>query len=131
MLSLVKQSTLKPQSQNTAIILNKEKNTRKPKVKLCHHILFQTEIRQQLYSSNTCAFTEIIQCHIHKSVFFPLANLSAFYNLPSLPAWIHTDEMEFTAVSGTSSIFIRNDITAVPISQLLLWEVFHILAVPS
>lgn len=132
MLSLVKQSTLEPPSESTAKSHNIKQSKKHPKTQSVISLsLFQTKIQQKLYSTNMCAFTETIQCHVYKSVFFPPANLSAFCNLPPLPAWIHTDELVFTVLYGTSSIFSRNDITAVPVSQLLLWDIFHILAMPS
>lgn len=130
MLSLVKQRASKrisSKAQSIVIILNKARKA--PNLSL--HVLFQIKIQHELYSSNTCAFTEIMQCHVYKSVSLPTANLPAFCNLTSLPAWIHTDKLILAVLSGTISIFSQDDITTVPISQLLLWDVFHVLVVPS
>jgi len=92
---------------------------------------FQIKIQHELYPSNTCAFTEIVQCHVYKPVPFPTASLLAFCSLTSPPARMPAAELTLAACSGTISVFSRDDITTVPVSQLLLWDVFHILAVPS
>lgn len=133
MFSLVKQRASKHPFKSTVNSDNakQSKKSLKPQcANLCLHILFQRKIQDELYFYNMCVFTDIFQCHIYESVSFQTASLLACCNLTSPPAWTHADKL-ILALSGTISIFSKDDIITVPISQLLLWDVFHTLVVPS
>lgn len=113
------------------IILHKAKKASNPSVRTSAFTFCFRGRSTELYFYNMCVLTDIIQRHIYESVSFQTASLPACCSLTSPPARAHADELVLPALSGTISVFSKDDIITVPISQLLLWDVFHIRVMSS
>lgn len=121
---------LKAQSIVTTLKKKTKNNTPNPWcANLSLHLQFQIKIQHKFYSSITCACSEIIQCHIYKSVSFQTATLS--FLQPDSRACPFLQTSWYSQHSVDADLFSARMTTTVPIPLLLLWDVFHILTVPS
>lgn len=134
MLSLVKQRASEHASskaQPTVIILNKAKKAPSPKA-LTSPFAFCFRLRSNISSAPPA-------CVPLQTLFSATFTNQSFSQLPvSWPpaSWLHclpgsTQMSWYWQRSLVPSIFSKDDITAIPVSRLLLWDAFCILAVPS